>query len=97
MTRPNSKGAGIASADAPETHENGQRNFASDEGIGKAFATMRAQLELVGYCLTRAYAEDGSVRYFVGRWGLCRELANVAAVHTFPEHACGALAKGKAQ
>ena len=64
MTRPNSKGAGIASADAPETHENGQRNFASDEGIGKAFATMRAQLELVGYCLTRAYAEDGSVRLF---------------------------------
>ena len=83
MNCPNGKAVGIASANGPETYDKQQRDFASDEGDGKAFATLRAQLELVGYCLTRAYADDGSVRYFVGRWGLCRELASVGAVLAF--------------
>jgi hypothetical protein len=64
--------------------KNEQRDFATTGSVN-AFATLCEQLATKGYCLTRAYADDGSVRYFVGRWGLCRELANLAEVRAFAE------------
>jgi hypothetical protein len=51
----------------------------------KEFLTLRAQLALAGHELTRTRAEDGSVRFFVGRWGKARELADIDAVRAFAE------------
>ena len=48
MSRQDGKGVGIASADAPKTHDNEQRDFASDEGTGKAFATLHVELAMRG-------------------------------------------------
>ena len=87
VTPESDEGVGIASADAPETHDNEHRDSVDHRSEGKAFSTLRAQLALNGYTLTRAFGDDGSARYFVGRWGLCRELANIAAVLAFAEHA----------
>ena len=87
MTRASGKAIGIESANGPETHDKQQRDFASDERGGKAFVTLREQFASSGFTLIRAFADDGSVRFFVGRWGLCRELANIEAAHAFAEQA----------
>lgn len=52
---------------------------------GKRFATLRAHLALKGYSLHRTAAGDGPVCFYVTRWGLVRELPDVAAVRVFAE------------
>lgn len=52
---------------------------------GKRFATLRAHLALKGYSLHRTHADDGPVRFYVTRWGLVRELQDIAAVRAFAE------------
>ena len=52
---------------------------------GKRFATLRALLALKGYGLSRTVADDGPVCFFVNRWGMARELCDIAAVHAFAE------------
>jgi hypothetical protein len=81
------EGSALKGRTTQSREENEQRDFATDGGSVKAFATLREQLAAKGYCLTRAYADDGAVRYFVGRWGLCRELASVEAVRAFARQA----------
>ncbi len=76
MTAPHSKGVGITSADAPETHENEHSDFAND-GIGsKALATMQARAALCG-CTLHELA-DGA--YLVGRWNYSKALPCLRAV-----------------
>lgn len=52
---------------------------------GKRFATLRARLALKGYSLSRTAASDGPVRFYVTRWGLVRELPDIASVRVFAE------------
>lgn len=57
----------------------------------KGFATLRALLALKGYSLHRTAVEDGPVyfyvTFYVTRWGLVRELRDIAAVRAFAEQA----------
>ena len=52
---------------------------------GKCFATLRAQLALKGYGLSRTAADDGPVYFHVNRWGMVRALCDLAAVRAFAE------------
>jgi hypothetical protein len=49
----------------------------------KEFCTLRAVLALKGHCLSRTYAGDGPVLFYVTRWGMVRELLDLAAVRAF--------------
>ena len=60
------------------------RNSAADAGADKAFHTLRAVLAQ-GHVLSRTHGEDGPVRFYVTRWGLVRELPDIAAVRAFAE------------
>lgn len=52
---------------------------------GQRFATLRAHLALKGYSLHRTAADDGPVCSYVTRWGMARELRDLAAVTRFLE------------
>ena len=52
---------------------------------GKRFATLRALLALKGYSLSRTHGDDGPVCFHVNRWGMVRELRDMAAVRAFAE------------
>ncbi len=51
----------------------------------KAFATLRAELALHGYSLSCSSADDGPAGFYVGRWGMMRELPDLAGVVAFAE------------
>ena len=76
---------------APATDRGDKRNQHPDSrasaNAGKAFATLRAELALQGYSLSRSSAADGPVSFYVGRWGMVRELRDLAAVIAFAEQA----------
>ena len=57
---------------------------------GKRFATLRAHLTLKGYSLHRTAADDGPVCFYVTRWGMARELRDLAAVMRFLDQVGGA-------
>ena len=59
---------------------------------GKRFATLQALLALKGYSLSRTAASDGPVCFYVTRWGMVRELHNLAAVARFLDQVGGAHA-----
>lgn len=59
---------------------------------GKRFATLRAYLALKGYSLHRTAAGDGPVCFYITRWGMARELRDLAAVARFLDQAGGAHA-----
>ncbi|MDL2336718.1 MAG: hypothetical protein QFE16_02655 [Pseudomonadota bacterium] len=59
---------------------------------GKRFATLRAHLALKGYSLLRTAASDGPVCFYVTRWGMARELRDLAAVARFLDQVGGAYA-----
>jgi len=65
MMRPNEEGGGARDADPLRTHLNQQSDFASAEGIGKAFASMLSQADVRG-CTLRELS-DG--KYLVGGAG----------------------------
>ena len=59
------------------------------------FATMRAAYEIAqlkGYSLHRTAADDGPVCFYVTRWGMARELRDLAAVARFLDQVGGAHA-----
>ncbi len=58
----------------------------------KRFATLRAHPALKGYSLSRTAAGDGPVRFYVTRWGMVRELRDLAAVARFLDQVGGAHA-----
>jgi hypothetical protein len=60
--------------------------------VGKRFATLRAQLALKGYCLSRTDGDDGPVYFHVSRWDMVRELRDLAAVARFLDQVGGAHA-----
>ena len=60
-------------------------NSATCTGSDKAFRTLRAELALRGYGLSRTHGDDGPVCFHVNRWGMVRELRDFAAVHGFAE------------
>ena len=60
-------------------------NSATGAGADKTFLTLRALLALKGYSLSRTAAGDGPARFYVTRWGLVRELHDLAAVHAFAQ------------
>jgi hypothetical protein len=59
---------------------------------GKRYATLRAHLALKGYSLSRTAASDGPVCFYVMRWGMVRELRDLAAVARFLDQVGGAHA-----
>ena len=70
------KGVGISSANAPKTNDNEQRDFASDQGTGKAFATLHVELAMRGFGL-HEITDQG---YFVSRLNRSRQLPSLRAV-----------------
>lgn len=66
--------------------------FEQPNDDGKRFATLRAHLALKGYSLHRTAADDGPVCFYVTRWGMARELRDLAAVAQFLEQVAGAHA-----
>lgn len=76
MTAPNDEGAGARDANPLKTNQNPSPKCASDEGVSKAFATLRAELALRGFGL-HEMADSG---YFVSKWNLSRQLPDLRAV-----------------
>ena len=75
-------------AQATQSREqNEPRNSATGAGADKAFLTLRALLALKGYSLSRTHADDGPVCFHVNRWGMVRELRDIAAVRAFAQQA----------
>ena len=60
-------------------------NAATGAGAEKAFLTLRALLALKGHVLHRTHGDDGPVRFYITRWGLVRELSDIASVRAFAE------------
>ena len=73
-------------AQATQSREqNEHRNSATGAGADKAFLTLRALLALKGYSLSRTHGDDGPVCFHVNRWGMVRELRDIAAVRAFAQ------------
>ncbi|KPF43214.1 hypothetical protein D621_19710 [beta proteobacterium AAP51] len=70
---------------AQSREQNEHRNSATGAGTDKAFLTLRALLALKGHVLSRTHGDDVPVRFYVTRWGLVRELPDIAAVRIFAE------------
>ena len=70
---------------AQSREENEPRNSATSAGADKVFLTLRALLALKGHVLSRTHGDDGPVRFYVARWGLVRELPDIATVRAFAE------------
>lgn len=49
----------------------------------KTFATLRAEFALAGHTLTRSTTADGASCLVAERWGLTRELVDLAEAHAF--------------
>ena len=49
----------------------------------KRFSTLRAELALARYTLTRTDASDGAVTYQASRWGMTRALGSMVEVEAF--------------
>ena len=75
MHGPHSKGVGVCGTNAPETHENQQRDFANDGDAGKALATMKARAALCGCVLHEL--SDG---YLVAKWNYSKAVPCLRAV-----------------
>jgi hypothetical protein len=75
MHGPNSKGAGVCGTNAPETHDDQQRDFANDGDAGKALATMKARDALCGCTLHEL--SDG---YLVAKWNYSKAVPCLRAV-----------------
>ncbi len=61
------------------------RNSRESADTGRAFTTLCDGLALRGCSLSRSRPDDGPVRFYVGRWGMLRELRDPAAVADFAE------------
>jgi hypothetical protein len=73
-------------AQATQSREqNEHRNSATGAGADKAFLTLRALLALKGYSLSRTHGDDGPVCFHVNRWGMVRELRDIAAMRAFAQ------------
>ena len=64
-------------------------NSATSAAEDKAFFTFRALLACEGHSLSRTGANDGKCTYFVSRWGMVRELRDLAAIEAFAKQVGG--------
>jgi hypothetical protein len=91
--RPTSeKAPDAANVGGPAKTETQTHIFEQPADDGKRFATLRAHLALKGYSLSRTAVGDGPVRFYVTRWGMARELRDLAAVARFLDQVGGAHA-----
>lgn len=82
----NAQKVSTLAAQATQSREqNEHRNSATGAGADKEFLALRALLALKGHSLSRTHGDDGPVRFYVTRWGLVRELRDLAAVRAFAE------------
>lgn len=65
--------------------QNERQNSATGACADKAFLTLRAPLAQKGYSLSCTHGADGPVCFHVNRWGVVRELRDVAAVRAFAQ------------
>ena len=65
--------------------QNDAGNSATGAGADEAFLTLRALLASKGHVSHRTHDDDGPVRFYVTRWGLVRELPDVASGQAFAE------------
>jgi hypothetical protein len=79
------KESALAVQAAQSREQNELSNSATGASADKAFFTLRALLALKGHVLSRTHGDDGPVRFYVTRWGLVRELRDIAAVRAFAE------------
>ena len=79
----NEKAPDAANVGGPVQTETRFLIFKQPTDDGKRFATLRAHLALKGYSLHRTAADDGPVCFYVTRWGMARELHDLAAVARF--------------
>ena len=56
---------------------------------GKKISTLRARMALKGYCRHRPAAGGGSVRFYVDRWDMTRELRDLSNVARFLDRVGG--------
>jgi hypothetical protein len=93
VVRPTSeKAPDAANVGGPAKTETQTHIFEQPADDGKRFATLRAHLALKGYSLSRTAVGDGPVRFYVTRWGMARELRDLAAVARFLDQVGGAHA-----
>lgn len=83
MTAPNDEGPTVAAVGLQGVAQSVSHHCAPDDAQRKAFETLRAAAAIKGYCLARSDSADGPVAYFATRWGLVRELRDLAAVAAF--------------
>ena len=79
------KESALAAQAAQSREQNERRDSATGAGADKAFLTLRALLALKGYSLSRTHGDDGPVCFHVNRWGMVRELRDIAAVRAFAQ------------
>ena len=70
---------------AQSRDKNEPKKFATGAGADKAFLRLRELLALKGHVLSRTHGDDGPVRFYVTRWGLVRELPDIASVRVLAE------------
>ncbi len=85
VTPTNEKAPDAANVEGPVQTETQCLIFKQHDDDGKRFATLRALLALKGYSLSRTHGDDGPVCFYVMRWGLVRELRDIAAVRAFAQ------------
>jgi len=61
------------------------QNFVSEASADKAFQTLRSLLGLRGYGLSCTHNDDGPVCFHVNRWGMVRELSEIASARAFAQ------------
>ena len=66
-------------------------NFPTERHCDKAFSTLRAAFALHGHNLHRNDPVNGSVSFWVERWGLVRQLPTIDAMRRFLEQIGGRL------
>ena len=82
----NPKKESTPAAQATQSREqNDPSNSGTDPDVDQAFLTQRALLAMKGYSLSRTNCQDGPVCFHVNRWGMVRELRDVAAVRAFAQ------------
>lgn len=86
MVTPNGKAPDAANIEGPlDTHKS-QNKFTADTDAMQAAAPIKAQLQRMGWACFEL--SDGS--FVVSRWGQCRPLPSLHAVHAFAKQIGGA-------
>ena len=88
----------ISNGKAPRARDSeGLKNFTNNlnspttEAPGKAFEALITGFEQVGHTLRRSEAKDGTVTFWVSRWGMERFLPTIDAARRFLDQVGGRL------